>query len=105
MKTSLKTTFQKAFVASLPVMAGYVVLAIGFGFLLNAIGYGVGWSVIMSVFIYAGSMQYLAVDLLSGGATLIAAAVAQRPEQRPQDPLRGLCPSPSGTRGGDVRPG
>ena len=29
----------------------------------------------MSAFIYAGSMQYLAIDLLAGGASLIAAAL------------------------------
>ena len=70
-----KNTVKKAFIASLPVMAGYTVLAIGFGILLDSKGYGVLWGLAMSIFIFAGSMQYLAVDLLSGGVSLIIAAV------------------------------
>ena len=48
---------RKAFLKSLPVMAGYVVLGIGFGILLGNAGYGVAWAAAMAVFIYAGSMQ------------------------------------------------
>ncbi len=64
-----------AFKRSLPVMAGYLVLGIGFGILLETKGYGVWWALLMSVFIYAGSMQYVAIDLLSGGASLLSAAL------------------------------
>lgn len=70
-----KNTIKKAFIATLPVMAGYTVLSIGFGILLDSKGYGVLWGLAMSVFIYAGSMQYLAVDLISGGVSLITAAL------------------------------
>ena len=75
MKTVSRDTVKKAFTATIPVMTGYVVLAIGFGILLKTKGYGVGWAIAMSVFIYAGSMQYLAIDLLSGGAALITTAI------------------------------
>ena len=68
-------TIKHAFLASLPVMAGYVVLGMGFGILLQDKGYGWWWAILMSLTIYAGSMQYVAVDLLSGGASLIAAAL------------------------------
>lgn len=64
-----------AFKRSLPVMAGYLVLGMGFGILLEAKGYSVVWAFVMSVFIFAGSMQYVAVDLLAGGASLISAAL------------------------------
>ncbi len=64
-----------AFKRSLPVMAGYLVLGMGFGILLKAKGYGLVWAFCMSLFIYAGSMQYVAVDLLSGGASLVSAAL------------------------------
>ena len=66
---------KKAFLSSLPVMAGYLVLGTGFGILLQSKGYGILWTLAMSIFIYAGSMQYLAVDLLAGGAGLITAAL------------------------------
>lgn len=59
----------------MPVLAGYLVLGMGFGILLHAKGYGVGWAFAMSAFIYAGSMQYLTIDLLAGGASLITAAL------------------------------
>ena len=68
-------TARYAFARSLPVLAGYLVLGLGFGVLLAAKGYGLGWAVVMSTLIYAGSMQYLAVDLLAGGASLVAAAL------------------------------
>jgi len=56
-------------------MAGYICLGIGFGVLLESHGYSFLWAILMSITIYAGSMQYVAVDLLSGGATLIATAL------------------------------
>ena len=64
-----------AFLDTLPVMSGYVVLGFGFGILLHRSGYGLVWSFCMSLFIYAGSMQYMAVSLLSGGAGLLTAAL------------------------------
>lgn len=70
-----RITAKKAFINSLPVMAGYICLGIGFGILLESNGYSFLWAILMSVTIYAGSMQYVAVDLLSGGATLIATAL------------------------------
>lgn len=67
----LRTVFQD----TLPVMTGYVFLGFGFGILLQQHGYGMLWSLAMSLFIYAGSMQYMAIGLLSGGAGLLTAAL------------------------------
>lgn len=66
---------KSAFFSTIPVMAGYLVLGIGFGMILQARGYGVLWALAMSVFIYAGSMQYVAIDLLSGGVSVLVAAL------------------------------
>lgn len=52
-------TIRSAFYKSIPVLAGYVVLGIGFGILLRNAGYGVLWAASMSLFIYAGSLQYV----------------------------------------------
>ena len=71
----MKFLVKRSFLDTLPVMAGYLFLGTGFGMLLHSKGYGILWAAAMSIFIYAGSMQYLAVDLLSGGASLIAAAI------------------------------
>lgn len=66
---------RKAFYKSLPVMAGYVVLGTGFGIMLHNAGYGVVWAAAMSVFIYAGSMQYVGIGLLTGGASVITTII------------------------------
>ena len=65
----------KALYKSIPVMAGYIVLGIGFGILLRSAGYGVLWAFAMSTFIYAGSMQYVGVELIAGGAGILTTAL------------------------------
>jgi len=72
---SNKERIRKAFKLTIPVLTGYICLGIGFGIILEAKGYGVLWAFCMGLFIYAGSMQYVAVDLISGGASLIATAL------------------------------
>ena len=69
------TTIKQAFFKSLLVMAGYLVLGIGFGILLRSAGYGVIWALAMSLFIYAGSMQYVGIGLIAGGASILTAAL------------------------------
>ena len=71
----MRKTIRSAFVRSVPVMAGYVVLGIGFGILLKKAGYGLFWSFLMGLTIYAGSMQYVGVSLLTSGASLITVAL------------------------------
>ena len=56
-------------------MAGYIVLGTGFGILMHNAGYGVLWTAAMSIFIYAGSMQYVGVSLLTGAASIITTAL------------------------------
>lgn len=56
-------------------MAGYIVLGTGFGILMNNAGYGVLWTAAMSAFIYAGSMQYVGVGLLTGGASVLTTII------------------------------
>ena len=68
-------TIKEAFKASIPVMMGYIVLGIAFGILLESKGYGIIYALFMSVFIYAGSMQFVGIDLLCSGASLITAAL------------------------------
>ncbi len=67
---------KQVIIKTIPVMTGYIVLGFGFGILAEKAGYGVGWALAMSVFIYAGSMQYLMVSLLTSGASVISTALA-----------------------------
>lgn len=67
----MKKTVQEAFIASIPVMMGYIVLGMAFGILLESNGYSFLYALFMSLFIYAGSMQFVAINLLVSGASII----------------------------------
>lgn len=64
-----------ALVDTLPVLTGYIFLGIGFGLLLQSNGYNAWWALFISLTVYAGSMQYVAVNLLAGGAGLLYTAL------------------------------
>ena len=74
-RTIDNSDIKRAFRASLPVFAGYIVLGIGFGILLKTKGYGLLWAALSSVFVYAGSLQYVMVNLIAAGAPLITTAL------------------------------
>lgn len=71
----MKNIIKDAFIKSCPIMAGYIVLGIGFGILLKQAGYGLFYSFLMSLTIYAGSMQYVAISLITSGASLLSIAM------------------------------
>ena len=70
-----KKTFKRAFIDSLPIMAGYIIMGMGFGVLIQKEGYNFLWSGIMGLTILGGSMQYVAVDLLGGAVSFLTTAV------------------------------
>lgn len=70
-----KPLLRTAFLDTVPVMTGYVFLGFGFGILMHQCGFGALWACAMSLFIYAGSMQYVAVSLLTSGAGLLVTAM------------------------------
>ena len=67
--------FLKALYSTIPVMTGYLVLGVAFGLLLRTKGFGVLWALGMSGGIYAGSMQFVAIDLMAGNAGLLTVAL------------------------------
>ena len=71
-----KTALRTALKDTVPVLTGYLFLGAGFGILLSEAGYGAGWALLMSLFVYAGSGQYLLVSLISSGASLLSTAIA-----------------------------
>lgn len=54
-----------AFPKTVPVMAGYIFLGAAYGILMNINGFGIFWVLAMSLFVYAGSLQYVGVTLLA----------------------------------------
>ncbi|HJH62709.1 MAG TPA: AzlC family ABC transporter permease [Firmicutes bacterium] len=65
-----RKTLSAAFPYTLPVLMGYLSIGVVFGWMMAAIGYAPTWAAAMSAAIYAGSGQYLAVDLLDRAAPL-----------------------------------
>lgn len=70
-----KNVFKKALTAALPVMYSYLIIGMGFGVVVQSRGFGPLWAGAMSVFIYAGSMQFVALELIGSGASLLTAAL------------------------------
>ncbi len=71
-----KDLFINAFKTTVPVLLGYIPLGMAFGFLLEGAGYHWIYAFLMSLFVYAGSGQFLAVALLAAGAGLTEFAIA-----------------------------
>ncbi len=68
-------TLRYAFKQTIPVMLGYLVMGMAFGLLLENVGYNALWAFGISVIVYAGSMQFVLVDLLAGGASILTSAL------------------------------
>ena len=73
--TSKKEYIGFAWKQTIPVMLGYIFLGIAFGLLLENAEYSFMWALLSSVVIYAGSMQFVLVSLLTGGAGLVQTAL------------------------------
>lgn len=71
----MKKTAKKALIDTIPVMTGYLALGFGFGIILKANGFATILAPLMSLTIFAGSMQYVGVDLLASGASLLTVAL------------------------------
>ena len=52
---------------SFPVMVGYVFLGIAFGILCQQQGYSMLWAFLISLSVYAGSMQFISEELSGDG--------------------------------------
>ncbi|NLJ95592.1 MAG: branched-chain amino acid ABC transporter permease [Clostridiales bacterium] len=65
-----KAALKAALPYTLPVLSGYIVLGAAYGILMNNQGISLFWIAFSSIFIYAGSMQFVTVALLSTGFDL-----------------------------------
>ena len=54
-----------AFPHTIPVLTGFTLLGAAYGILMESKGYGLEWSVPLSIFAFAGSAQYVAIGLLT----------------------------------------
>lgn len=60
-----RKAFAAAFPHTIPVLTGFLTLGMAYGVLMQKNGYGMIWSVLMSAIAFCGSMQYVAITLLT----------------------------------------
>lgn len=68
-------TIKIAIPFTVPVMLGYISVGIAFGILVVKSGLSIWAALLMSAFLYAGAMQFVAIQLLLGPINLIQFAV------------------------------
>lgn len=68
----MKKAFKKAFPYTIPVIIGYLFLGITYGIMVSQAGYNPLFAPLMSMTMYAGSMQFVILPLLKSDISLIA---------------------------------
>ena len=68
-KSPANTASESVFKTVVPVVFGYIPIAIAFGLLAAQQGIGIGLTLALSVFVYAGASQFIGLALLATGAT------------------------------------
>lgn len=71
----IKRDLSAAYSRTWPVMFAYVFMAIAFGLSLNQAGFNVIWAAVISVVVYAGSLQFALVGFLAAGTAVSTAAI------------------------------
>ena len=71
-----KKELKAAFKVSIPVMMGYMVLGFAFGLLLVSFNYPWYIALLMSIFIYAGALQFLAIGFFNAKTGFLDIAIA-----------------------------
>lgn len=60
----LGLAFRTAFPFTIPIFAGFTFLGIAYGIFMNSLGFGAIYPILMSLIIFAGSMEFIAANLL-----------------------------------------
>ena len=71
----MRKSLAAAFPRTIPVLMGYLFLGAAFGILMTQNGFSPWWALVMSLLVYAGSMQFVLITLMTGGANLIEVAL------------------------------
>lgn len=68
-KNTLKQAFKAAFPYTVPIFAGFWFLGLTYGIYMNVLGFNFLYPMFMSMLIFAGSMEFVAANLLLGAFT------------------------------------
>ena len=71
----MRKTAVYAFHHSIPILIGFFPVGIAYGLLMQQAGYNFLWSGACSLFVLAGSLQFLMVTFFAGGVSLATVAV------------------------------
>ena len=71
----MRKTAAYAFHHSIPILIGFFPVGIAYGLLMQQAGYNFLWSGACSLFVLAGSLQFLMVTFFAGGVSLATVAV------------------------------
>ena len=69
--TEIRKSFTAAFPKTIPIIPGYVFMGITFGILFVNLGYAWYWPMLMGLIIYAGMAQFVSVNMLAPGVSLL----------------------------------
>jgi len=68
----MRKTVAYAFHHSIPILIGFFPVGLAYGLLMQQAGYNFLWSGACSLFVLAGSLQFLMVTFFAGGVSLLA---------------------------------
>ena len=72
---TLRAAFRAAFPYTIPIMTGFLFLGTAYGVYMNVSGFPAIYPILMSLTIFAGSMEFVAVDLLLGAFNALGAVL------------------------------
>lgn len=71
----MKKTIQEAFKTSIPVMLGYIFVGCAFGLLFEKNGYSIWVALALSLFVYSGSLQFIALTFFTPVISFVQVAL------------------------------
>ena len=71
----MKKAFAYSLRHTLPILISFIPVGLSYGILMQNIGLNWAWTFCTSLFVFAGSLQFLALSFFAGGISLITVAV------------------------------
>ncbi len=71
----MKKVFAYSLRHTLPILISFIPVGLSYGILMQNIGLNWAWTFCTSLFVFAGSLQFLALSFFAGGISLVTVAV------------------------------
>ena len=89
---AIKKAFSAAFPYTIPIFAGFWFIGLTYGIYMNVSGFAFYYPMIMSLTIFAGSVEFVAADILLGAFNPLRAFILSRKRVIRTPILRGGFP-------------